>query len=56
MLPMIALGQSQSMILATIDFENDVLHLADSMIPPMSSATLSAGQQQAMRERGGNAA
>lgn len=54
MLPMIALGQSQSMILATIDFENDVLHLADSMIPPMSSATLSAGQQQAMRERSGN--
>lgn len=51
MLPMIALGQSQSMILATIDFENDVLHLAESMIPPMSSATLSAGQQQAMRER-----
>lgn len=56
MLPMIALGQSQSMILATIDFENDVLHLADSMIPPMSSATLSAGQQQAMRERSGNTA
>lgn len=52
MLPMIALGQSQSMILATIDFENDVLHLADSMIPPMSSATLSAGQQQAMRTGG----
>lgn len=54
LLPMIALGQSQSMILASIDFENDVLHLADSMIPPMSSATLSAGQQQAMRERSGN--
>jgi hypothetical protein len=41
-LPQIALGQSQSSILATINFENDVLHLAESMIPPMMSSTMNA--------------
>lgn len=41
MLSQIALGHSQSMILATIQFENDVLHLAESMVPPMSSNNIS---------------
>lgn len=40
-LPLIALGQSQSSILATLSFENEILHLADIMIPPMSSNTMS---------------
>lgn len=40
-LPQIALGHSQSSILATFDFENEVLHLAEVMIPPMSSNTMS---------------
>ena len=29
------------MILGTIHFENDVLHLAESMVPPMSSNNIS---------------
>lgn len=41
LLPQIALGHSQSTILATMAFENEVLHLADIMIPPMSSNTMS---------------
>ena len=41
LLPQVALGHSQSMILASIQFENDVLHLSDIMIPPMSSNTMS---------------
>lgn len=45
MLPSIAMGQSQSDVLATILFENEVLHLADIMQPPQSSNTLSAKSQ-----------
>lgn len=41
MLPQIALGHSQSEILAMATFENQVLHLSDIMIPPMSSNTMS---------------
>lgn len=41
MLSQIALGHSQSMILGTIHFENDVLKLAESMVPPMSSNNIS---------------
>jgi hypothetical protein len=39
MLPLIALGQSQSAILATLHFENEVLKLAEKLIPPASSNT-----------------
>ena len=42
MLPLIALGQTQSAILATAYFENEVLNLAQYLIPPMSSNTMSA--------------
>lgn len=41
MLPQVALGHSQSSIIAMAQFENEVLHLSDIMIPPMSSNTLS---------------
>lgn len=40
-LPQVALGHSQSSILATIQFENDVLHLSEIMMPPLSSNTIS---------------
>lgn len=41
MLPQIALGHSQSSIIASIQFENNILHLADIMIPPVMSSTMS---------------
>ena len=41
MLPQIALGHSQSFILNTAHFENEVLHLQEIMIPPLMSSTLS---------------
>ena len=40
LLPLIALGHSQSSILNTIYFENEVLHLSEIMIPPLMSSTL----------------
>jgi hypothetical protein len=42
MLPQIALGHSQSFILSTAHFENEVLHLSEIMIPPLMSSTLSS--------------
>jgi hypothetical protein len=42
MLPQIALGQTQSSILATAYFENDVLDLVRVFIPPMMSSTMNA--------------
>lgn len=40
MLPQIALGHSQSFILNSVHFENEVLHLSEIMIPPLMSSTL----------------
>lgn len=42
MLPQIALGHSQSFILNTAHFENEILHLNEIMIPPLMSSTLNA--------------
>lgn len=42
MLPQIALGHSQSFILNTAHFENEILHLSEVMIPPLLSSTLSS--------------
>ena len=42
MLPQIALGQSQSFILNTAYFENEVLELSQIMMPLMMSSTMSA--------------
>ena len=42
MLPQIALGQSQSSILANAFFENDVLDLINVFIPPLMSSTMNA--------------
>ena len=42
MLPQIALGHSQSSIINTAYFENNILHLSEIMIPPLMSSTLNA--------------
>ena len=42
MLPQIALGHSQSSIINTAYFENEVLHLSEVMIPPLMSSTMSS--------------
>ena len=42
MLPQIALGQSQSSILANAYFENDILDLLHVFIPPLMSSTMNA--------------
>ena len=41
-LPQLALGQSQSSILANAYFENDILNLVEVFIPPMSSNTMNS--------------
>ena len=42
MLPLLALGHSQSSIIASANFENKVLHLAEVMIPNVMSSTMSS--------------
>ena len=42
MLPQIAMGQSQSTILANAFFENDILDLVNVFIPPMMSSTMNS--------------
>lgn len=42
MLPQIALGQSQSSVLANAHFENDILDLVNVFIPPLMSSTMNA--------------
>ena len=42
MLPQIAMGQSQSAVLATAYFENDILDLVNIFIPPLMSSTMNA--------------
>ena len=50
MLPQVALGQSQSSILANAYFENDVLDLINVFVPPLMSSTMN---QQMIEQRGG---
>jgi hypothetical protein len=52
MLPQIALGQSQSSILANAYFENTILDLVNVFIPPLSSNTMNADAIASMK--GGN--
>ena len=54
MLPQIALGHSQSRILASIQFENNILHLSEIMIPPMSSNTMSGKIQDSSKQSNNN--
>ena len=51
MLPQIALGQSQSSILANAYFENDILSLAELFVPPMQSSTMNA---EVLRQKAGS--
>ncbi len=51
MLPQIALGHSQSSIIAMAHFENEVLKLSEIMIPPLMSSTMSS--QDVLGNRGG---
>ena len=53
-LPQIALGQSQSSILANAYFENDILDLVNVFIPPLMSSTMNP-QMLEQRRNGGNA-
>ena len=45
LLPQIALGHTQSEIIATAIFENSILHLNDLFIPPQMSSTMSSGNK-----------
>ena len=42
LLPQVALGHPQSVVMATAYFENDMLHLEEVFIPPQSSNTMSS--------------
>ena len=53
MLPQIALGISQSSILSTAYFENDILNLAEVLIPPLQSSVMNADAIRALHETGG---
>lgn len=53
MLPQIALGHSQSSIINTAYFENNILHLTEVMIPPLMSSTMS-GQDILGKNNQGN--
>ena len=51
MLPQIALGHSQSSIINTAYFENEILHLSEIMIPPLMSSTLNAEDVLGKKEK-----
>lgn len=48
LLPQIALGHSQSFILNSIFFENNILHLSQLMVPPLSSNTMNGEDLRTM--------
>ena len=47
LLPQVALGQSQSAVLSTAIFENDILHLDEVFRPPASSTTTAGSVEKA---------
>ena len=55
MLAQIALGQSQSSILANAYFENDVLDLVNVFIPPLMSSTMNENILNRVKGAGGSA-
>lgn len=55
-LPLIALGQSQSSILANAYFETQVLDLNSLFIPPLSSNTMSSDALKSANDKGKNKA
>ena len=50
MFAQIALGHSQSSIMSTAYFENDILDLSEVMIPPMASTSISSEDIKALGE------
>lgn len=54
LLPQIALGHSQSEILAELTFENDILDLSSIMVPAQSSATMSSKDLDKINESKSN--
>ena len=54
MLPQIALGHSQSSIINTAYFENEILHLSEIMIPPLMSSTLNGEDILGNKNKGTN--
>lgn len=54
LLPQIALGHSQSAIINTAYFENEVLHLSEIMIPPLMSSTLTAADVLGKKDQSNN--
>ena len=55
MLPQIALGHSQSSIINTAYFENEILHLSEIMLPPLMSSTLNAEDVLGKKNSGNSA-
>ena len=56
MLPQIALGQTQSSILANAYFENEILDLVSLFVPPMQSSTMNAETIASMGNKKGDKA
>lgn len=54
MLPQIAMGHSQSAVIANAHFENEILHLYEIMIPPMMSSTMKGEDILGQRGQGKN--
>ena len=53
LLPQVALGQPQSVVMATAFFENDMLHLEEVFVPPMNSNTMSSNPERDSGDEGG---
>ena len=43
----VALGQTQTAVIAAAKFENQIMHLNEVFIPPQMSSTISAGEVSA---------
>ena len=52
LLPQVALGQPQSVVMATAFFENDMLHLDEVFIPPQNSNTMASGNGVNQKDTG----
>ena len=48
----VALGQSQTAVIAAAKFENQIMHLNEVFIPPQMSSTISAGAISASANKG----
>lgn len=55
LLPQVALGQSQMVVMSTAYFENELMHLDELFIPPQMSSTMSANAASDTEASGGSA-